>query len=264
MSETPSLPEADWGDAPLSEDLLVLDLDGFEGPIDLLLTLAREQKVDLTRLKIVPLVDQYLAYIRRVLHRRLEVAADYLVMAAWLAYLKSRLLLPEPEQPPEDQPTAEEMAEALAFQLRRLEAMQTAGSRLMALPRLGVDMFGRGGDDSMPVILRPVWQVGFYDLLKAYASQKQRQETGGLLIAATELYSMDEALERLEALVGQLPHWADMLSVLPDDLRDSLVYRSAVAATFLASLEMAKSGRIQLRQTEVFGPIYLKSGERSE
>jgi len=241
------------------DEALLLDLDGFEGPIDLLLTLAREQKVDLSRIKIVPLVDQYLAFVRKVIHKRLEAAADYLVMAAWLAYLKSRLLLPEPEQVPGEEPTAAELAEALAFQLRRLEAMQDLGAKLMTRPRLGVDVFARGGDDSLPVTLVPIWQVSFYDLLRGYADHKQRTEQGGLRIAATELYSMDEALERLEALIGKLPHWSDLLAMLPDDLKDTLVYRSAVAATFLASLELAKSGRLSLRQTETFGPIYLKS-----
>ncbi len=199
---------------------LVVDLDGYEGPIDVLLSLARDQKVDLTKISILQLADQYLAFISAARQMRLEIAADYLVMAAWLAYLKSRLLLPEPQ--PEDEPSGAELAAALAFQLQRLEAMQQAGVRLMARPLLGRDVFPRGAPEGLP-------------------------------------HSMDDALARLGKLLGKLPEWRTLMSFLPPNLRAGLVGRSAVASTFAASLELVRSGRVQLRQDVAFGPIYLRS-----
>jgi len=237
---------------------LVINLEGFEGPIDLLLALARQQKVDLIHLSILQLADQYLAYIAAAKRLRLEVAADYLVMAAWLAYLKSRLLLPEPEA--DDEPSGPEMAEALAFQLRRLEAMQQAGARVMAMPRLGFEVFARGAPEGVEVIRTPVYQLSLYDLLKAYGEHQKRAKAPSLEIAATEIYSMDDALERLGRLVvGRLPDWQTLAAFLPQGLTDPLVMRSAVAATLAASLELVRSGRLQLRQTSAFGPIYVRS-----
>jgi segregation and condensation protein A len=242
---------------PPPEDRLVLDLDGFEGPIDVLLTLAREQKVDLTKIKIVPLVDQYLAFISTARKLKLEIAADYLVMAAWLAYLKSRLLLPEP---PEDEPSGEEMAANLQWQLQRLEAMQAAGVTLFARPRLGWDVFRRGMPEVISADKTPRYEATLYDLLKAYADQKRAKDSVQMLrIAPTALYSVEDALERLEARLGKLPDWEVLVSFLPEDLRDPVVVRSATASTFAASLELAKQGRLLLRQLETFGPIYLKA-----
>ncbi len=238
---------------------LVLDLDGFEGPIDLLLTLAREQKVDLHKISILALAEQYLAFISAAKRLRLEIAADYLVMAAWLAYLKSRLLLPEEERPEEPGPSAEEMAELLAFQLRRLEAMREAGVHLMARPQLGRDTFARGEPEGLATVRRAVYDVTLFDLLKAYGEHKQRKEAQVLHIAPTEYYSMDDALQRLGRLVGRLPDWTTLMEFLPVDLREETAIRSAVAATFAASLEMARSGRVQLRQEAMFAPIYLRS-----
>ena len=243
---------------PADEPILLLDLDGYEGPIDVLLTLAREQKVDLTKIRILPLVDQYLAFIRGILHRRLEVAADYLVMAAWLAYLKSRLLLPDPPSE-EEEPSAEDMAATLAFQLQRLEAMQKAGAKLMAGTLLGRDVFARGFPERFDVDARVRWDVTLYELLTAYADHKRRTDYSRLRIAATELYSMDDALQRLSERLGQMPLWEALSSFLPADIRDGLVFRSAVAATFLAALELAKSGKLDLRQAERFGPILVRS-----
>jgi segregation and condensation protein A len=236
---------------------LVVDLEGYEGPIDMLLTLAREQKVDLTRISITQLADQYLAYISAARRLRLEIAADYLVMAAWLAYLKSRLLLPEPAPP--DEPSGAELAAALTHQLQRLEAMQEAGARLMARPQLGRDVFARGAPEGLPRVLKPVYEVTLYDLLRAYGDQRQRKETQVLHIAPPELYSMDDALQRLERVLGRVPEWRTLLSFLPPGLRGGLVERSAVAATFAASLELVRSGKLQLRQDSVFGPIYIRS-----
>jgi segregation and condensation protein A len=236
---------------------LVVDLDGYEGPIDVLLSLARDQKVDLTKISILQLADQYLAFISAARQMRLEIAADYLVMAAWLAYLKSRLLLPEPQ--PEDEPSGAELAAALAFQLQRLEAMQQAGVRLMARPLLGRDVFPRGVPEGLPLVSRFAYDATLYDLLKAYGDSRRRTVGGVLEIRAPELYSMDDALARLGKLLGRLPEWRTLMSFLPPNLRDGLVGRSAVASTFAASLELVRSGRAQLRQDVAFGPIYLRS-----
>ncbi len=244
--------------AVIDDEAFVLRLESYEGPIDVLLAQAREQKVDLTQMSILALADQYLSFIERARRLRLELAADYLVMAAWLAYLKSRLLLPE--QKKNDEPTGEEMAEALAFQLRRLEAMRTAATKLMARPRLGVDRFARGQPEpAMAVVRAPVWQATLYDVLKAYADHKRRQQTGtGLHIEASRLMSMDDALQRLGRMLGAVPGWATLAQFLPDDIADPLVARSAVAATFAAVLELTRAGRIELRQDAPFAPLYLR------
>ena len=236
---------------------LVVDLEGYEGPIDMLLTLAREQKVDLTKISILQLADQYLAYISAARRLRLEIAADYLVMAAWLAYLKSRLLLPEPA--PEDEPSGAELAAALTHQLQRLEAMQQAGARLMARPLLGRDVFARGAPEGLPRVLKPIYEATLYDLLRAYGDQRQRKEQAVLHIEAPELFSMDDALQRLGRVLGRVPDWRSLMSFLPPGLRGGIVERSAVAATFAASLELVRSGRLQLRQDSAFGPIYIRS-----
>ena len=241
---------------------LVVDLEGYEGPIDALLNLAREQKVDITKISILRLADQYLAFIAEARRLRLEIAADYLVMAAWLAYLKSRLLLP---QPAEAEPSGEEMAAALTHQLRRLEAMQQAGQGLFARDLLGRDVFTRGAPEGLPRVIVPVYEATLYDLLKAYGEGRTRKEFGGVLhIDAPELYSMDDALQRLGRLLGRLPDWRTLLSFLPSDLEPGLVQRSAVAATFAATLELVRSGKLQLRQDAPFGPIYLRSPPPSE
>lgn len=241
---------------------LVLDLDGFEGPIDILLTLARQQKVDLTRISILTLAEQYLAFIAAARQLRLEIAADYLVMAAWLAYLKSRLLLPEPEGD-EDAPSAPEMAEALTFQLRRLQAMRDAGESLMARPRLGRDVFRRGSPEGVQVVRTPVYHLSLFELLKAYGEQRRRKEGSVLTVEASELISIDEALRRLRGLFGQMMEWRTLMSFVPGRPGDGLVGRSAVAATFAASLELTRSGDIQLRQGTPFGPIYVRRGSRN-
>ncbi len=241
---------------PVHGNELVVDIEGFEGPIDVLLTLARQQKVDLVHISILQLADQYLSFIGEARRLRLEIAADYLVMAAWLAYLKSRLLLPKTEE--DEQPSGPEMAEALAFQLRRLEAMQEAGASVMALPRLGVDVFPRGAPEGVKTIRTPVYHLSLYELLKAYGEQQRRQHTGTLEIAPTVLYSVDDALERLAGLLGEMPDWNTLMRFLPDGLRPGVVQRSAVASTFAAALEMTREGQIELRQSGAFGPIYVR------
>lgn len=247
---------AEGGFAALDDSQFVLDLDGYEGPIDVLLSLARDQKVDLTKISILDLADQYLEFVARARRLRLELAADYLVMAAWLAYLKSKLLLPEPEG--EGEPTGAELAAALAYQLQRLEAMQEAGARLMARPQLGRELFARGAPEPIRILAKPVYKLTLYELLRAYGSHVRRQQPHMLRIAPMELYSMDDALKRLGDLLGHMPDWTVLTNFLPDELKDGLQRRSAVAATFAASLELVRSGRAQLRQDGTFGPIFLR------
>ncbi|HEY1385911.1 MAG TPA: ScpA family protein [Dongiaceae bacterium] len=247
---------------PGSEFELHLDLDGFEGPIDVLLTLAREQKVDLKKISILELADQYLAFVARARRLRLEIAADYLVMAAWLAYLKSRLLLPEP--PADGEPSGAELAAALAFQLQRLEAMQKAGRELLGMPQYGRDFFGRGAPEPVQIIEKPVYKLALYDLLKAYGNYPGRRNEGLLQIAPMNLFSMDDALHRIGEMLGQVLDWTTLQAFLPPGLQRGLPRRAALAATFAASLELARTGRIELRQEGLFGPIYMRRGEGND
>jgi segregation and condensation protein A len=245
-------------DRQAGEPALVLDLDGYEGPIDLLLALAREQKVDLAKLSILALADQYLAFIAAQRRLRLEIAADYLVMAAWLAYLKSRLLLPDPPAE-EDGPSSAELAAALRHRLQLLASMQRAGGALMARPQLGRELFLRGMPEGLPTINRPVYQLSLYELLTAYGEGHRRRHSQVLTIAPPVFHSLEDALHRLAQLVGHIPEWRELIGFLPADLRDGVFRRSALAATFAASLELARAGRIELRQDRAFGPIYLRS-----
>lgn len=266
MSET-AAPLSDDGFSAAGPDVLapgegelIVNLEGFEGPLDLLLSLARDQKVDLLRISMVALVDQYLSYVAQARRIRLELAADYLVMAAWLAYLKSRLLLPEP--PAGEEPSGQEMADALQWQLRRLEAMQEAGARLMARPQLGKDIFARGEPEGVVVVRRTVWDVKLYDLLKAYGQQVRPKDADTYQIAPMQFYSVEEAAERLGRMLGIAIDWQTLETFLPAGLTDPMRRRSAIAATFVAGLQLAKDGQIELRQTERFGPIHVR--KRSE
>ncbi|HMD64150.1 MAG TPA: ScpA family protein [Stellaceae bacterium] len=245
------------GEGASRHEQLVLELDGYEGPIDLLLSLAREQKVDLGKISILALADQYLAFIATQRSLNLEIAADYLVMAAWLAYLKSRLLLPQPPQ--DDEPSATELAAQLEHRLRLLEAMQNAGVRLMGRPRIGHDVFLRGVPEGLPVTAVPVYELQLYELLRAYGEGRRRTEAAVLAIEPAEFYSMDDALSRLARFIGHVPNWRELASFLPRELRGEVFRRSALAATFAATLELARRGRIELRQDRAFGPIYLRS-----
>ncbi|HEX4111353.1 MAG TPA: ScpA family protein [Stellaceae bacterium] len=256
MSDVMTFEEERVKAAP-ADDELVVDLEGYEGPIDVLLTLAREQKVDLTKISILALADQYLAFIAAARRLRLELAADYLVMAAWLAYLKSRLLLPVPPGP--EEPSGEELAAALTHQLLRLEAMRERGVRLMALPRLDRDVFARGAPEGLPRKLLPRYEATLLDLLRAYGDQRRRKEGAVLHIVPAELYSMDDALDRLRRILGHMPEWRSLASFLPPGLANGLIGRSAIAATFAASLELARTGKLELRQDRAFGPILLRS-----
>jgi segregation and condensation protein A len=237
----------------------MVDLDGYEGPLDVLLTLAREQKVDLRRISILQLAEQYLAFIAAARQLKLEVAAEYLVMAAWLAYLKSRLLLPEP--PGQDEPSGAELAEILAFRLRRLEAMREASNRLMARHRFGQDMFARGMPEGVQVIRRSLYECQVYDLLKSYGEFRTSRGSVDALplrMARAHIFAMEDALERLSKMVGGTPEWAALQSFLPLGMAEPLMRRSALASTLGASLELARQGAVELRQLQAFGPIYVR------
>ncbi|MDD3288930.1 MAG: ScpA family protein [Alphaproteobacteria bacterium] len=238
---------------------LVLALNGFEGPIDLLLNLAREQKVDLSKIAILPLAEQYLNFIASARKLRLEVAADYLVMAAWLAFLKSRLLLPVEEIENAEDPAG--MADALRFQLLRLEAMQKAAKELQLLPQLGVDIFMRGAPEEIEIEEKPIYFLPLYDLLSALGAPQRRRKPDNYNIVPNRLYSMEESVGRLRHLLGAVPSWSVLQKFLPSVESEGLEARSAVASTFAATLELVKLGELELRQDGTFAPIYLRRRE---
>ena len=238
-------------------DQLVVDLDGYEGPLDVLLALARVQKVDLARISILALVEQYIAFINHAQQLKLEIAADYLVMAAWLAYLKSRLLLPE--EPGDGEPTGEEMAARLAFQLQRLEAIRQRGAEIMSRHRLGIDVFSRGEPEGVTVIRHSQYDLSLYELLRAYAVQAVRHDARHIVVARPPVYSIEDAIRRLTAMLGSFPDWTQLETFLPKGLSDMTLRKSALASTFAASLEIAKQGRVELRQLKTFGPIFIRA-----
>lgn len=248
-----SVPPRDTPEA--AEDALIVDVEGFEGPLDLLLALARTQKVDLSRISILALVDQYLAFVERVRERRLELAADHLVMAAWLTYLKSRLLLPSP--PEDDEPSGEELAAALAHRLRRLEAIREAAAKLTARDRLGREVFGRGAPETLAPTVRPAWEASLYDLLTAYASQRQRTMITTVRVAARAVWSLVEARDILERLIGQAVDWVPIDRLL-GDLVGAETRATAIASSFSASLEMVREGRMELMQSHAFAPLMVR------
>jgi segregation and condensation protein A len=247
-------------DRATTDPQLVVDVDGFEGPLDLLLGLARTQKVDLARISILALVEQYLDFVAEARRMRLELAADYLVMAAWLAYLKSRLLLPE--QKDEDEPTGEELAAALAFRLRRLEAMREVSEKLLARSRAGRDVFFRGEPETMSVEHKSIWDASIYDLLSAYATQRQRQSVTSVRVLKRTVWSLQEARELLTKLVGRVSEWAPLNAYLRDYLYDNKDWATVVASSFSASLEMVREGQVEIRQGEPFSPVYIRAIEQ--
>ena len=237
-------------------EALIVDVDGFEGPLDLLLTLARTQKLDLMKISVLALAEQYLAFVEQARQLRIELAADYLVMAAWLAYLKSRLLLPP--DPEAEGPTAEDLAAHLAFQLERLQAMREVAARLMARDRLGISRFGRGAPETVTRLRRTEWQAGLLDLMRAYARLRTRDDFRPYAFDRRDLYTMEQALERLRGLIGFAGDWTDLTEFLPEGWAGDGRSRSARAATFAASLELARQGRIEIRQTDMFAPISIR------
>jgi segregation and condensation protein A len=240
---------------------LVVRLGAFDGPLDLLLSLAQDQKVDLASISISALAEQYLAYINAARRLRLEIAADYLVMAAWLAYLKSRLLLPEP---PQAEPDPTDMAAALRFQLQRLEAMRKASDALQALPQLGIDFFMNARPERVRRIEVPVYHLPLYELLQALAAPQRRTKAPTYTLKTQKLFALEDALGRVRTMVGFMPEWSELSSFMPELLEEKpLERRSAIASTFAASLEMAKFGEITIRQDSTFGPIYLRRAEQN-
>jgi segregation and condensation protein A len=238
------------------EDALVVDVNGFEGPLDLLLELARSQKVDIARISILALADQYLAYIEKIRSLRLELAADYLVMAAWLAYLKSRLLIPEVDDG--EEPTGEELAAALAFRLQRLEAMRDAAAALANRNRLGRDVFPRGNPEPIQINRKNEYSATLYDLLSAYATQRQEKAIAHVTIGARAVWSLQDARSALTRLVGHVAEWTPMEVLMSPYLGSLGMRRSVTASSFGASLELVREGKLELRQTEAFAPLYVR------
>jgi segregation and condensation protein A len=238
------------------EPALVVDVEGFEGPLDLLLTLARQQKVDLAKISILALADQYLVFIEAARKLRLELAADYLVMAAWLAYLKSRLLLPE--QHPDDGMSAEDMANALAQRLRRLEAIRQVAEQLLARPQLGRDVFQRGQPEPIAEIKYPQWSATLYDLLSAYAGRRQTRARSFVRVPKRTVWSLAEAREALERLVGKSMDWKPLDQYLIAYLVDPAMAATVLASSFAAALEMIREGCMEAHQRGAFTPLYLR------
>ena len=240
---------------------LVIDVDGFEGPLDLLLTLARTQKVDMRKISILQLARQYLKFVEEAKRIRLELAADYLVMAAWLAFIKSRLLLPKEDN--EDGPTGEELAAHLAFQLERLEAMRRSAAQLMARDQLGKDFFGRGILQDVKVKKNIVYKATVLDLMQAYARLRVKDNFKPLHIDdRNKIYSMEQALERMKSLIGHAIEWGSLEQFIPEGwLDDPKRRRSVTASTFAAMLELVKLGKLELRQTNTFSEIEIKQKE---
>lgn len=261
--ESWQMPGPDEGPRP--QEALIVDVDGFEGPLDLLLAMARLQKVDLSRISILALTEQYLTFIEEAGRLRLELAADYLVMAAWLAYLKSRLLLPR-ETKNEDEPSGEELAQRLAFRLMRLEAMREAAAKLMTRVRLGRDVFARGMPEGMRTVRETTYTAQIYDLLKAYAEQRSRTVKRVHVVKARSVWSIKDARQRLEKLVGESAgSWIQLDLFLERYLPAPEASRTVMASSFGATLEMAREGVLEIRQDAPFAPIYMRKRDgRSE
>ena len=241
----------------LAAEALIVDVDGFEGPLDVLLVLSRTQKVDLKQISILALARQYLAFIEKARDLRIELAADYLVMAAWLAFLKSRLLLPP--DPADEGPSGEELAAHLAFQLERLQAMRDCAARLMARDQLGKDFFARGITEDVTRVRRITYTATLLDLMQGYARIRTKDEFRPYVMDRENLMTMEAALGRMRHLIGFAGEWTDIMSYLPEGWEmDPARRRSATASTFAASLELAKEGRIEIRQGDTFAPIQIR------
>jgi len=242
--------------AAAGEPILVVDVEGFEGPLDVLLLLARQQRVDLAKISILALADQYLAFIEEARRLRLELAADYLVMAAWLAYLKSRLLLPE-SRSPEGQ-SAEDLANALALRLRRLEAIRTAAEQLFARPQLDRDIFPRGLPEPIAHIKHPQWSATLYDLLSAYASRRQKRARAHVSLPKRTVWSLAQAREALERLIGRSSDWTRLDEYLVTYVVEPSLAATVFASCFASALELVREGYADLSQHKAFGPIYMR------
>ncbi|GGB98915.1 segregation/condensation protein A [Marivita lacus] len=244
----------------LAAEALIVDVDGFEGPLDLLLTLSRTQKVDLRKISVLDLARQYLAFVEQAKALRIELAADYLVMAAWLAFLKSRLLLPP--DPTEEGPSGEELAAHLAFQLERLQAMRDAAAKLMARDQLGRDFFARGLTQEVERVRKIHYTATLLDLMQGYARTRTKDEFRPFVMDRDKVFTMEQALERMRGLIGFAGMWTDIATYMPEGWDvDPVRWRSATASTFAASLELAKEGKVELRQSDTFAPIELRRRE---
>ena len=241
------------------EPALIVDVEGFEGPLDLLLTLARHQKVDLAKISILALADQYLAFIEEARRLRLELAADYLVMAAWLAYLKSRLLLPDPNAP--EGQSAEDMANALALRLKRLEAIREVAQKLFDQPQLDRDVFGRGDGEPIAHIKHPQWTATLYDLMSAYAQQRQKHALARVRLAKRAVWSLAEAREALERLIGQSGDWTRLDEYLIKYVVDPSQAATVFASSFASALELVREGLAEIHQHRAFAPLYMRKRE---
>lgn len=261
QSESTAVPETTAPEATVAERLvaeaLIVDVAGFEGPLDLLLTLSRNQKVDLLKISVLQLAEQYLAFVETARDLRIELAADYLVMAAWMAYLKSRLLLPP--DPKDEGPSAEDMAAHLAWQLERLQAMREQGATLMARDQLSRDFFARGQPEELANLRKVNYTATLLDLMQAYARIRTRDEFRPYAFDRKNVYTMEQALERLRGFLGFAGDWTSLNDFLPEEWAgDPKRRRSATAAHFAASLELAKQGVIQVQQAETFAPLHLR------
>ncbi|MDO5657004.1 MAG: ScpA family protein [Paracoccus sp. (in: a-proteobacteria)] len=245
-----------------ADEALILDIDGFEGPLDVLLMLSRTQKVDLMQISILQLAEQYLVFVEKARALRIELAADYLVMAAWLAFLKSRLLLPP--DPEAEGPSAEELAAHLAFQLERLDAMRQAAARLMGRDRLGQSRFARAAPEQIARLRNTEYEVGLIDLMRAYARLKTRDEFRPYAFDRTDVFTMEQALDRLRGMIGYAGVWTDLASFLPGGWQGGSRGRSATAATFAATLELARQGRLEIRQDDLFAPISIRKRHETD
>ncbi len=252
--------QTDWlepaRETPADDEVMYVDVAGYEGPLDLLLDLARRQKVDLSRISVLALAEQYLGFIETVREKRMEIAADYLVMAAWLAYLKSRLMLPQ--ETGGDEPTGEMMAALLQFRLKRLEAMRQAAQRLMNRPRLGIAVHVRGDPEPIVVNRTHLWDASLYDLLKAYAIQRERAIPTDYEPFRRSVWSLNEAREILSRLIGESADWMPLDSYLAQYLETPEDRATVIASSFASSLELVRQGEVELRQTSTFGPLFLR------
>ncbi|MCP4317517.1 MAG: segregation/condensation protein A [Hyphomicrobiales bacterium] len=249
---------AETTDRGLSEPALVVDIDGFEGPLDLLLHLARTQKVDLARISVLALAEQYLEFVDSARRLRLELAADYLVMAAWLAFLKSKLLIPRKN---DDEPTGEELAAQLAFRLKRLEAMRDVATRLVNRNRIGREVFVRGDPEPVIIERNSEFEATLYDLLSSYAGLRQRQSVTQVTIPRRRVWSLGDARVILQRMIGDLQEWTSLDHFLVRYLSDPEERATAIASSFAATLEMVREGRLEIRQELPFAPLYLRSGQ---
>ncbi len=260
FSSDPHVDTENQVETRLKSEALIVDVDGYEGPLDLLLTLSRTQKVDLRKISVLQLAEQYLSFINQAKSLRIELAADYLVMAAWMAFLKSRLLLPA--DPDDEGPSGAELAAHLAFQLERLEAMRRSAARLMARDRLGRDFFARGIPEDVARSRKVQYSATLLDLMQAYAHVKTKDDFEPLSLKRDAVFTMEQALERMKGLIGHALEWGDLSQFLPDGWsKDPQKWRSATASTFAASLELAKLGALEIKQDDVFAPIRLRKRE---